>query len=109
MSSIQQLNTVEESSNSNNMFDRINQDGDSDSNHKSNSIVDSNTKYANDKYVTKKKDKSKNTNNDIEQAKNSVKKGLKYDDNNKSIKSIKESNSIQKIECEQNSMSNKSD
>jgi hypothetical protein len=66
MSSIQQLNTVEESSNSNNMFDRINQDGDSDSTHKSNSIVDSNTKYVNDKYVTKKKDKSKNTNNDIE-------------------------------------------
>jgi len=106
MSSIQQLNTVEESSNSNNMFDRINQEGDSDSTHKSNSIVDSNTKYVNDKYVTKKKDKSKNTNNDIELAKNSVKKGLKYDDNNKSIK---ESNSIQKIECEQNSMSNKSD
>ena len=92
------------------MFDRINQEGDSDSTHKSNSIVDSNTKYVNDKYVTKKKDKSKNTNNDIELAKNSVKKGLKYDDNNnKSIKSIKESNSIQKIECEQNSMSNKSD
>jgi hypothetical protein len=66
MSSIQQLNTVEESSNSNNMFDRINQEIDSDSTHKSNSIVDSNTKYANDKYVTKKKDKSKNTNNDIE-------------------------------------------
>jgi hypothetical protein len=66
MSSIQQLNTVEESSNSNNMFDRINQERDSDSTHKSNSIVDSNTKYVNDKYVTKKKDKSKNTNNDIE-------------------------------------------
>jgi hypothetical protein len=30
------------------------------------SITDSNTKYVNDKYVTKKKDKTKNTNNEIE-------------------------------------------
>jgi len=41
------------------MFDRINQEGDSDSTHKSNSITDSNTKYVNDKYVSKKKDKTK--------------------------------------------------